>query len=106
MEVMIKKLEDVDSNYERAFIINFIQRSSPFTENNPRLQYLINEFLEKKMNVPVTVALNEKQIDPITKENRIRFFMLWLNGRNLYSGTAFVKDSESTRGINFSDYEF
>lgn len=103
---MIKKLEDVDpSNYEKNFIVDFIQRSSPFTENNPRVQYLINEFLEKNMDVPVTIALNEKQIDPNTKENRIRFFMLWLSGRTLYSGTAFVRDSESTRGINFSDYE-
>lgn len=103
---MIRKLDDVDpSNYERKFITEFIEKVSPFTENNPRLQYLIDEFLKKDMDVPITVAMNESEIDPVTKENRIKFFMLWLSGRTLYTGTEFVKESEATRGIQFADYE-
>lgn len=103
---MIRKLDDIDiSTYDKNFVIEFIQQVSPFTDNNPRITYLIEEFLKKKMDVPITVAMNETTIDPVTKENRIKFFMLWLNGRTLYTGTAFIKESEMTKGIQFADYE-
>lgn len=104
---MIKKQEDVDpSNYSREFIIEFIQKVSPFTDNNPRLSYLINEFLQKNMDVPITVAMNETIRDPDTKQNKIKFFMLWLNGTTLYTGTDFVNESEASKGINFANYEY
>jgi hypothetical protein len=103
---MIRKLEDVNlSNYDPNFVIEFIHRVSPFTENNPRLTYLVNEFLQKNMDVPVTVAMDESQTDPATKENKIKFFMLWYNNNTLYTGTAFIKESEMTQGIQFANYE-
>ncbi len=103
---MIKKLDDVNPlDYERNFITEFIQKVSPFTENNSRLQYLIEQFLESNMETPITVATNEAQIDPVTKENKIKFFMLWLEGKTLYTGTAFISESEASKGITFADYE-
>jgi hypothetical protein len=103
---MIRQLENVDpNNYQLEFVTEFIKKVSPFTENNPRLSSLIEDFLKHDMDVPVTVALNEKEIDPVTKQNKIRMFMLWLNGTTLYTGTAFVPESEMSKGIHFADYE-
>lgn len=103
---MIRKLDDIDpATYDKNFVMEFIQKVSPFTDSNPRLTYLIKEFLDKKMDVPITVAMNESETDPNTKEKKIKFFMMWLNGRTLYTGTAFIKESEMTKGIHFADYE-
>jgi hypothetical protein len=103
---MIRQLDNIyPGNYVKEYVTDFIEKVSPFTENNPRLSSLIEEFLDKNMDVPITVAMNEKEIDPVTKENKIRMFMLWLNGTTLYTGTAFVPESEMSRGINFADYE-
>ena len=103
---MIKSLEDVNPrNYDKGFIMEFIQKVSPFTETNQKLLYLIEQFFQNDMDVPITVSMNETEIDPETKENRIKFFMLWLNGTTLYTGTHFVKEKDLTNGMILNDYE-
>lgn len=103
---MIRKLDDVDpSNYQRSFVMEFIQTTSPFTVNNPRLTYLIEQFLDNNMETPITISMNETIKDPVTNENEIKFFMLWLNNRKLYTGTSFIKESEVSNGIHLGNYE-
>lgn len=103
---MIKSLEDVNpKNYDKKFVIEFIQKVAPFTENSPKFVYLIDQFFDNDMEIPITVSMNETEIDPETKENRIKFFMLWLNGTTLYTGTHFVKESDMTNGMILNDYE-
>ena len=103
---MIRQLENVDpSNYDKTHVMEFIQKVSPFTETNQRLLYLIEDFLNNDMESTITVSTNETEIDPNTKENKIKMFMLWYNNNTVYSGTAFVRESEMTKGIEFSRYE-
>lgn len=103
---MIRALEDVNvRDYDKNFIIEFIQNVSPFTTNNKKLMYKIEEFFKNDMDIPVTISMNETEIDPETKENKIKFFMLWMNGTTLYCGTHFVKESDMTNGMILNDYE-
>jgi hypothetical protein len=100
---MIRKLENVNEISPND-ISNFIKKVSPFTETNPRLQFLVKEFLDEHMNHSVLVSMNETQIDPVTKINNVKHFMIWTIGTTLFVGTEFISEPELTAGVNFTKY--
>ena len=102
---MIRKLENVDKIESREELIDFIKKVSPFSDQNPRLMYVINEFFAGNMQRPYVVSMNETSIDPITKINSIKHFMIWSIGTTMYVGTEFIPEPELTKGLNVSDYE-
>ena len=102
---MIKRLENIDKlENKQEEMKSFIKKVSPFTEQNPRLNYLVDRFLQD-IEMPVLIMMNETVIDPFTKINKIKHFMTWVTSNNLYTGTAFIPEFEISKGVNFSDYE-
>ena len=102
---MIRKLENIDKIENKQEIVNFIKKVSPFTEQNARLKYLVEEFIDNDMNKPVLVSMNEMRIDPFTRTNSIKHFMVWTIRTTLFVGTEFISESELTSGLNLSKYE-
>jgi hypothetical protein len=101
---LIRKLENINK-IEKEQIMDFIKKASPFTEQNSRLHYVVSEFIADDMQRPYMVAMNESTIDPVTKINSLKHFVIWSNKNTLYVGTEFISEPEVTAGVNLSKYE-
>lgn len=104
---MIRVLYNL-KNKSKDQIREFVFRTSPYSEITiPKFLSLINKFLGD-MDLIHMEALGE--VDTVTDRTQTlqKYFMLWrdgVSGDKLYSGTAFVPDTEVTRGVNLRDYE-
>lgn len=105
MYSMINELENIDKIKDQNDIRNFIKKASPFSEQATILDYIIDEFFKSNMQKPMMIMMNETVIDPVTKINKIKHFLLWTILTSLYVGTAFINEPEINQGVNLKDYQ-